>query len=117
MLATWQEFIDACIPSPATVSVQPWLGSNAYGDTHGPAEDFGPCYIEAVQRTVVVQTVEQQGREALSSTTVFGPFEPEIRAGSLVVAPGRDTAARVLAVARHYDHGVGVPSHQELNLE
>lgn len=114
---TWDEFVAACIPAPVAVTVQVWAGSSAYGDSYEPATVVEPCFVEAVRRTVVVQTVEQQGREHLSSTTVYCPPTPVIPAGSLVTAPGRDTPARVLSVARHHDHGIGLPSHQELALE
>ncbi len=116
-MTTWAEFVAECIPAPVTVSVQAYLGGGASGDQHAAAVDYGPCVVEAVGRTVVVQTIETQGEQRLSSTTVFGPPEPVIVPGSLVTAPGRDTAARVIAVARHHDHGIGAPSHQELLLE
>lgn len=114
---TWDEFIAECIPTPATAQVQIYLGGGATGDQHATAVDYGPCVVEAVRRTVTVQTIEAQGEQHLSSTTLYGPPTPVIPAGSLVTAPGRDTAARVIAVARHDDHGTGMPSHQELSLE
>ncbi len=113
----WAGFVVECVPAPVTVQVQAYLGGGRNGDVYGTAVDFGPCFVEAVQRTVVVQTIETQGEQHLSSTTVYGPPEPVVAAGSLVTVPGRDGPARVLSVSRHHDHGIGLPSHQELALE
>ncbi len=114
---TWEEFVLANIPNPYTVQLQLREGAGAYGDVHASAVSYGPCYVEQVGRAITIQTVEQQGEEHLSSTTVFGPPKPPVEPGSLVTVPWRTKPSRVLAVALLDDHGIGLPTHQELSLE
>lgn len=114
---TWDEFFTHVGLTPQTVSVQPWTGSGAYGDTYAAPVDLTPCYVEDVRRAVVVQTVDAYGSERLSSTTVFAPLDPEIQPGSLVTIPWRSRPGRAIAVARLTAPGLGLPEHQEINLE
>lgn len=114
---TWDDFIAACIPTPATVSVQAYAGASGHGDTWATAADLGPCVVEHDRRIVTVQTVDAAGTQALSSATVYGPLDPAVEPGSLVTLPGDTRAARVLAVARVTAAGLPLPEHQELALE
>ena len=113
---TWEEFVAANLPAPATCSVQPLTGSAAYGLTYADSVDVVPCIVEDTRRQVTVQTVDAAGQITLSSTTVYAPLTPEIVPGSLVTTPGRD-ARRVLAVERLTAAGLPLPEHQQLALE
>jgi len=111
----WSEFC-AHIPSPATVTVEAYQGSGAYGDVYAAPATVTPCVVEATRRLVRVQTQDAAGAEAVSSTTVYAPPDTVAPPGSLVTLPsGR--VARVLAVAVLDDHGIGLPSHLEISLE
>ncbi|MFG2059668.1 hypothetical protein ACGFI9_37220 [Micromonospora sp. NPDC048930] len=112
----WAEFIAECIPEPVTVQLEPYQGTSGYGQpVYGPPADLAPCVVEDTRRLVRVQTQDAAGAEQVSSTTVYGPLAT-VPAGSRITIPGRP-AARVLAVARNEDHGLGLPSHLELSLE
>lgn len=113
---TWEEFVAECIPEPAAVVVEAYQGSGAYGDVYATSVDVTPCVVEDTRRLVRVQTQDAAGAEAVSSTTVYAPPDTVAPPGSRVILPsGR--VARVLAVARLDDHGIGLPSHVEIALE
>jgi len=112
---TWEEFIRH-IPTPASVVVEPYQGSGAYGDVYGAPTAVTPCVVEATRRLVRVQTQDAAGSEAVSSTTVYAPPDTVAPPGSLVTLPSGHVA-RVLAVAVLDDHGIGLPSHLEISLE
>ncbi len=114
---TWDEFIATCIPTPHYVAVEMYAGAGGYGDVHDEPIQIGPCVVEDTTRAVTVQTVEAEGSERLSSTTVYAPLEPAVTPGSRVTLPWRTGAATVLAVARLDAHGHALPEHQELSLE
>ena len=114
---TWEEFVDACIPSPHTVSVEIYQGSGGYGAVYAAPSDLGPCVVEDTARSVNVQTDTAQGTARVSSTTVYAPLSPTVPPGSRVTVPWRTQPATVLAVARMDDHGLALPAHQELSLE
>lgn len=112
----WAEFIAACVPSPRTITVEAYLGSGGVGDIFGLAAQIGPCVVEDTNRLVTVQTGDAEGRERLSSTTVYAPPDAVIPAGSRVTLPtGR--VAHVLAVSYLDAHGLPLPEHWELSLE
>ncbi|MDG4832426.1 hypothetical protein O7627_24405 [Solwaraspora sp. WMMD1047] len=113
---TWEEFCAEFIPEPATVQVEPYDGSGAYGDVFGAPVDVTPCVVDESRRLVRVQTQDAAGQEAVSSTTVFAPLATTCPAGSRVTLTGRP-AARVLAVSRPTDHGLELPEHLEISLE
>lgn len=112
----WAEFVGRNIPAPATVTVEAYQGSGAYGDVYATPVDVTPCVVEDTRRLVRVQTQDAVGAEAVSSTTVYAPPDTPAPPGSRVILPsGR--VARVLAVARLDDHGLGLPAHVEIALE
>ncbi|EEP73505.1 hypothetical protein MCAG_03832 [Micromonospora sp. ATCC 39149] len=112
---TWEEFIAAHIPTPATVSVEAYEGSGAYGPVYAAAVNVTPCVVEDSRRMVRVQTQDAAGAEQVSSTTVYAPLATVCPAGSRVTAAGR--TARVLAVSRIEAHGLPLPEHLEISLE
>lgn len=116
---TWEEFCAANIPTPATVSIEAYEGSGAYGDVYADPVDVTPCVVEATSRLVRVQSQGgsglTDGAERVSSTTVYAPLDTVCPPGSRVTIGGR--AARVLAVARLDDHGLDLPAHLEISLE
>lgn len=115
-MTTWEEFCVSSIPSPATVQVQAYQGSGAFGDVFAAAVPVTPCVVEDTRRLVRVQTQDAAGAEQVSSSTVFAPVDTVCPAGSRVTVPDRP-AARVLAVSRLTDHGLGLPEHLEISLE
>jgi hypothetical protein len=113
---TWEEFVALHIPSPATISVEAYEGSGAYGDVYAAPVDVTPCVVEDTRRLVRVQTQDAAGAEQVSSTTVYAPLEATVPPGSRVTVPsGR--VARVLAAARVEAHGLPLPEYLELSLE
>ncbi|GIJ10733.1 hypothetical protein ACFFMR_18885 [Micromonospora andamanensis] len=112
---TWAEFIAAHIPTPATVSVEAYQGSGAYGDVYATAADVTPCVVEQSRRLVRVQTQDAAGREQVSSTTVYAPPGITCPPGSRVTWAGR--TSRVLARSDVSAHGLPLPEHVELALE
>lgn len=112
---TWAEFVALLIPTPATVSVQAYEGSGAYGPVYAAAADVTPCVVEQTRRLVRVQTADADGAEQVSSTTVYAPPGTTCPPGSLVTWSGRTSV--VLAREDLDDHGLNLPSHAELSLE
>lgn len=112
----WAEFIAECIPMPATITVEAYEGSGAYGPVFAVPVEVTPCVVEDTRRLVRVQTQDAAGTEQVSSTTVYCPPATAAPAGSRVTIPGRPPA-RVLAVSRIDAHGLPLPSHLELSLE
>jgi hypothetical protein len=113
----WEEFVAANVPAPVTITVQQHAGSGAYGAVYETAVQVAPCVVDDTRRTVTVQTVDAQGDQVISSSTVFAPLTPVIEPGSLVTVPWRSRPAKVLAVERLVAHGLDLPEHQELALE
>lgn len=113
----WADFVAACVPVPHTVSLEALTGSGGYGEVYAAPLPYGPCVVEDTSRIVAVQTVDAQGREQLSSTTVYGPPDPVVVPGSRVTVPWSTRPALVLAVSRLDAHGLDLPAHQELSLE
>ena len=113
---TWAEFVAACIPAPATITVEAYEGAGAYGDVFAAPAVVTPCVVEDTTRKVTVQTGDAEGSERLSATTVYGPLSATVPPGSRVTLPsGRITG--VLAVARVTAHGHPLPEHLEISLE
>lgn len=116
---TWEEFVAACIPEPATVVIEAYQGSGAYGDVYADPVSVEPCVVEATTRLVRAQTQASggltDGAERVSSTTVYAPLDTTCPPGSRVTAAGR--TARVLAVARLEAHGLPLPAYLEISLE
>ncbi|NIL56715.1 hypothetical protein [Salinispora arenicola] len=111
----WAEFVAVHIPTPATVSVQAYEGSGAYGDVFADPVEVGPCVVEQTRRLVRVQTQDASGTEQVSSTTVYCPPGTVCPPGSRITWAGR--TYRVLARSDLSAHGLGLPEHVELNLE
>lgn len=85
------------MPIPArwrthTISVEPYLGSGAYGSAYGPAVDV-TCRVEDGVKLVRTSA----GDEAVSTSTVFCDTDTVIPAESRVTVSGRVTT--VLTVA------------------
>lgn len=112
----WAEFVRRHIPTPASVVVEPYQGSGAYGDVYGAPTAVTPCVVEDTRRLVRVQTQDAAGHEAVSSTTVYAPPETTAPPGSRVTLPSGRTA-RVLAASHLDAHGHPLPEHLELALE
>ena len=113
---TWDQFVAACVPAPATVTVEAYEGSGAYGPVYAAPVDVGPCVVEDSIRLVRVQTQDAAGAEQVSSTTVYCPLATVAPPGSRVTLPsGR--VARVLAASRIEAHGHPLPEHLELAVE
>lgn len=113
---TWEEFCAANIPAPATLPIEAYEGSGAYGDIYAAAVQVSPCVVEDSVRLVRVQTQDAAGSEQVSSTTVYAPLATVAPPGSRVTLPsGR--IARVLAASRITAHGHPLPEHLELALE
>lgn len=111
----WATFVAQVLPSPHTVSVEPYEGSGAFGDVFGAAVDITPCFVDETRKLVRVQTQDAAGTERVSSTTVFAPPDTTAPPGSRATWRGRTT--RVLATAVRDDAGIGLPEHLELSLE
>jgi hypothetical protein len=113
---TWEELCAELLPQPHTITVQAWQAAGAYGDVYADPIAVGPCVVDETTRRVVVQTLDAEGREAISSTAVYAPPSTDAPAGSRVTLPsGR--ATRVLAVSRLDAHGLDLPEHVQLDLE
>lgn len=111
----WADFIAVHIPTPATISVQAYEGSGAYGDVLAAPADVTPCVVEQSRRLVRVQTQDAAGTEQVSSTTVYCPPDTVCPPGSRVTWAGR--TSRVLARSDISAHGLDLPEHVELSLE
>jgi ribulose bisphosphate carboxylase small subunit len=112
----WAEFVEQLLPEPHTISVEPYEGSGAYGDTYGTAVEVTPCFVDHKRRLVRVQTQDAAGHEAVSSTTVFAPPGTVAPAGSRITLVD-GTTSRVLVAADRDPAGADLPAHVELNLE
>jgi hypothetical protein len=113
---TWTEFVALCIPAPATISVEAYQGTGAYGDVYAAPVAVTPCVVEDTRRLVRVQTQDAAGAEQVSSTTVYAPLDAVAPPGSRVTLPST-RVARVLAASRVEAHGLPLPEHLELSLE
>jgi len=113
---TWDDFIAAHIPAPATITVEAYEGPGAYGPVYAAPAQVSPCVVEDTRRLVRVQTQDAAGHEAVSSTTVYAPPETTAPPGSRVTLPSGRTA-KVLAASHLDAHGHPLPEHLELALE
>lgn len=111
----WADFVAVHIPTPATISVQAYEGSGAYGDVLAAPADVTPCVVEQTRRLVRVQTQDAIGTEQVSSTTIYCPPDTACPPGSRVTWAGR--TSRVLARSDLSAHGLDLPEHVELSLE
>lgn len=111
----WAAFVAQVLPSPHTVTVEPYEGSGAYGDVFGAATDVSPCFVDQRRQLVRVQTTDASGHERISETTVYAPPGTVAPPGSRVTWDGR--TSRVLAAADRRDAGLDLPAHVELSLE
>lgn len=75
-----------------TISVEPYIGSGAYGSAYGPAVDV-VCRVEDVSRLVRASS----GDEVVSSSTVYCDSDVVIPVESRVTVNGRVTT--VLSVS------------------
>lgn len=96
------------------VSVEPWAGATATGDSFGPAVEI-EAYVERRRKLVRAQ----DGSEVVSETQVFAQLDAldAAPARSRVTLPTGETS-KVLA-AHRYDGGGNLPTpdHWELILE
>lgn len=111
----WAEFVAECIPQPATVTVEAYEGSGAYGPVYATPVEVTPCVVEDTRRLVRVQTQDAAGTEQVSSTTVYAPPGTVCPPGSRITWAGR--TSRVLARSDLSAHGLPLPEHVELALE
>lgn len=104
------------IPSlllPHRVSIQPYQGTGAYGEQHGPPVTV-QAQVEDSRRLLRSTT----GEELISSTTVRTRLDVHAPPGSLVtVWPNtlHERTARVIIISR-FEHP-GAPGHSELALD
>ncbi|WP_344144373.1 hypothetical protein [Polymorphospora rubra] len=103
------------MPQPASILVEAYEGSGAYGDVYGPATTVDGCVVEDTRRLVRVQTQDAAGAEQVSQTTVAAPPGTVAPPGSRVTVRGRTT--RVLVASWLDAHGHDLPEHWELALE
>lgn len=96
-----------------TVTVEPYTGPGAYGDTYG-----SPVSVRALveQRRRLVRTVD--GTEAVSGTTVYAQLDAlaQVPARSRVTLPTGITS-KVITASRYDGGGLPTPDHWEISLE
>lgn len=93
------------------VTVEPYLGSSAYGPRYGPAVAVA-CLLEQQTRAVV----GADGADVTSSSTLRAPLDtPDIAPESRVTLPDGDTTT-VIAALRHDGGGLPTPDHVEVQL-
>ena len=92
-----------------TITVEPYVGSGAYGSTYGPPVEVD-CRVEDMVRLVRSST----GDEVTSSTTVVCDVDTVIPAESRVTVKGRVTT--VLSVADPSTGGRSGLDHLEVAL-
>lgn len=112
----WVEFVAALIPSPATVTVEAYSGSGAYGDVYAAPAAVTPCVVEHTRRRVRTQSQDTAGEEVISETTVWCPPGTTAPAGSRITLPG-GRVTRVIVAAELTAAGWDLPEHVELALE
>lgn len=112
----WAEFIAECIPAPATITVEAYSGSGAYGDVYADPVEVTPCVVQDSRRRVRVQTGTAAGAEVISETTAWCPPGTTAPAGSrITLASGRIT--KVIVSADITAAGHDLPEHVDLALE
>ncbi|PBC80113.1 hypothetical protein BX265_4949 [Streptomyces sp. TLI_235] len=93
------------------ITVEPYLGSSAYGPKYGPEVTGVRCFLE--ERTRLVRA--PGGEEVVSSSTAYAPLATVCPARSRVTLPdGRTTT--VIAALRHDGGGLPTPDHLEIQL-
>jgi hypothetical protein len=94
-----------------TVTVEPYLGSSAYGPRYGPAVTVA-CLLEQQTRAVV----GPDGSDVTSSATFRAPLDmPECPPESRVTLPTGDTTT-VIARLRHDGGNLPTPQCWEVQL-
>jgi hypothetical protein len=90
------------------VTVEPWQGQGAYGDTWG-----APVTVRAVVEATVRLVRDRDGQQVASDTALYLPLDTVAPAGSrITLASGRVTT--VVAAMRNDGGALPVPSHLEL---
>lgn len=92
------------------ITVEPYLGAGAYGDTWGPAVTVRGI-VEEKRRLVRNST----GDEVLSHTTIRCPLDTDAPPLSKVTVRGRATT--VILCPTHDGKTLPVPSHKEVVCE
>jgi hypothetical protein len=93
------------------VSVEPYLGSSAYGPRYGPMVTV-PCLLEQQTRVVV----GADGSDVTSSSTFRAPLDaPACPPESRVTLPDGDTTT-VIACLRHDGRNLPTPQCWEVQL-
>ncbi|MFC8267815.1 hypothetical protein ACFUJU_13460 [Streptomyces sp. NPDC057235] len=93
------------------ITVEPLLGSGAYGDEYGP-ETVVRCFVDEQTRNVRAA----DGADTVSSSTAYCPLDTTAPPGSRVTLPsGRQTT--VVNALRRDGGGLPTPDHLEVQLE
>lgn len=93
------------------VSVEPYLGTSAYGPRYGPAATARALVSESVKRVR-----DRTGAETVSTAQIIAAPELVCPTGSRITLPdGRTTTA--LTVAHHTAPGLPLPASTEVMCE
>ncbi|MEO3860871.1 hypothetical protein [Acrocarpospora sp. B8E8] len=94
------------------VSVEPFAGAGAFGDTFGPAVTRSG-FMEEKRRKIR----DKNGAEVVSNSTFYTQLDhvADFPVGSRVTYAGR--ASTVLEAKRHDGGGLPLPSHLEVLLQ
>ncbi|MEV4966657.1 hypothetical protein AB0886_05235 [Streptomyces sp. NPDC024062] len=94
------------------ITIAPYAGDSAYGETYGPPVGDVPALVSETVRTVR----NKEGREVNSTAQFIADPDIDCPAGSLVTLPsGRITT--VLHVALNTAPGLPVPQNAEVSCE
>lgn len=109
---TWEDFCTTCLPSPATITVEAYRGTGAFGDVYDQASTVTPCFVDDIRKLVRAS----DGSQVVSETTVYAPPSTTAPVGSRITLPsGRTTT--VITSKRLTAYGLAVPEHVELNCQ
>ncbi|MGA5424522.1 hypothetical protein [Streptomyces lavendulocolor] len=93
------------------ITVEPLLGSGAYGDEYGSATQVR-CFLDEQTRNIRAA----DGSDTVSTSTAYCPLDSNIPPGSRVTLPsGRSTT--VANALRRDGGGLPTPDHLEVQLE
>lgn len=98
---------------PHTIIVKPYLGTNARGESWGPAETWDRAYVEDTKRVVLAP----DGKDAMTNTQIWVDPErvlPELSKVTVWVGTPREREARVVSTS--FYSAPRAPSHLEASL-
>lgn len=101
----------ALLPSPMSVTIEPYQGATGHGDTYGEPVEV-PCWVDAKRRLVRDGT----GSQVVSSSTVLAALDTVAPARSRVTLPDGQTTL-VISAARREAAGLPLPEHLEIACE